>query len=169
MAIDDAAIAQIVFDNGQWIKDSANSLRQTQWASAASAAQNEKEQAEYEKIADSSSYLLTLNGTSLALTEQENNVSPFQSIIEQGMDAPLTGGSGGTATNPDGSTYTSQVPEPLQGYPIPEYAKAPNPVSDGIKTMLNSLVPDWVRSAAASSTGEIGELVKDEIIGNLQA
>ena len=133
MVIDDAAIARIVFDNGQWIKDSANSLRQTQWASAASAAQNEKEQAEYEKIAESSNYSLTLNGTSLALTEQENNVSPFQSIIEQGMDAPLTGGSGGTATNPDGSTYTSQVPEPLQGYPIPEYARLRTLYRTGLK------------------------------------
>ena len=84
------------------------------------------------------------------------------------MSAPLSGGSGGTATNPDGSTYTSAVPWQLQGVPLPEYAKAPNPISEGITTMLQTLVPNWISEAAGECSKEIGALVKDEIVNAIQ-
>ena len=170
MAINNAVVAGIVAKNGQWIADSATSIYQTQWASAASAAQNEEEQAEYIKLSESMKYMLSVEGSSVTLAEQAAETSPFQSIIEEGMSAPLIGGQGGTVTEPDGSTRESNVPSQLwESNTLPEYAKAPNPVSEGIETMLQTLVPTWVDEAASDSGDEIAELVKPEIIQEIQA
>lgn len=167
MAIDNAAFAAIICKNGQWMADSATALWQTQWASAASAAQNEKEQAEYAKIANGSKYTLVQSGSSIALSESEITNSFFQPVIEEGMGTPLSGGHGGFVTEPDGSTRTSNVPYPLRGTPLPQYAKAPNPVSEGVQTMLQSLFPSWANETVADSKADIVQIIKPEIIARL--
>ena len=155
--------------NGKWIEDEANALFSSQWASAASAAQNEKEQAEYERIADSMSYRLISNGTSVSLNGQEKQELPFQEIIEYGMTAPLSGGRNGTVTEPDGSTRPTNVPNQLWGTPLPEYAKEPNPVSDGIQQMLQTLVPSWIEETVSDSKTEIAQLIKPIVSQELHA
>lgn len=164
MAIDNAEFAAIICKNGQWMADSATALWQTQWASAASAAQNEKEQAEYAKIAEGSKYVLEQSGSAIALLESEITESFFQSVIEEGMGAPVSGGNGGFVTEPDGSTRASKVPYPLRGTPLPQYAKAPNPVSEGVQTMLQSLFPSWANETVADSKADIAQLAKKEIV-----
>ena len=136
MDMNNELLASIVAKNGQWIADSANFLMQSQWASAASAAKNEKEQAEYAKIAQSIQYEFGQDGASVSLKESESDVSPFKEIIEEGMGTPYSGGQNGTVTEPDGSTHSSNVPSQLWGTPLPWYAKEANPISEGILTML---------------------------------
>lgn len=169
MAMNDEMIAEIVVRNGQWIADSATQLRRSQWASAASAATNEKEQAEYERIAESSRYDLNQNGSSVVLKETDVDESPFQKNVEEGMEPPLSGGHNGIVTNPDGSTEPSRVPRQLWGTPLPEYAKEPNEVSEGVKKMLQTLVPGWVNDAVDDSQEEIAAALKGEISSLLQA
>ena len=168
MAIDNAAIAGLVASNGQWIANSATTLFQTQCESAANMAKNEKELAEYEKIKNSKKYSFVQKGSTVVLEEQEKDTSPFLAIIEGGMEAPPAGGSNGTVTNPDGSTYQSQVPPSLWGTPLPEYAKDPNPISEGVQIMLQTLVPQWVRDTVASSKGDIATICRNEVISRLQ-
>ena len=169
MSINNEVIAGIVVKNCLWISNSATMLYQTQWASAASAAQNEKELAEYQKIAESCKYNINQNGSSIVLSREDDITSPFYSVIEGGMGAPLSGGNNGYAKNPDGSTYLSAVPTQLQGTPLPEYAKVANPVSDGVQIMLESLVPEWVNETVTSSKSEISETVKDDLVLEVQS
>lgn len=167
MAIDNSILATCVYQNARWIENTATQLYISQWASAASAAQNPKEQAEYAKIAEAIQYRLILNGSSLSLSKEEKKISPYIEIIEEGMDAPLSGGSGGLAKNPDGTMYASKVPVQLWGTEIPEYAKEPNPVSEGIHSMLMSLVPEWINDTCNSCKPEIAEILKPEIMNIL--
>lgn len=169
MDMSNELLASIIAKNGQWIADMANSLRTSQWASAASVARNEKEQAEYAKIAQSAQYEFGQNGAGVSLKESEFDVSPFKEIIEEGMGTPYSGGQGGTVTEPDGSTHSSNVPSQLWGTPLPWYAKEANPVSEGIITMLKSLVPSWVRETAADSKSEIAEVLKEDILKELSS
>lgn len=169
MDMNNEAIVAVIVNSGQWIADSANAIFMAQWASAASAAQNELERAEYEKIAESMQYSLDQDGSTIKLKSQEKDVSPYLSVIENGMDAPLSGGRNGTVTNPDGSVRPTNVPQALWGTPLPEYAKEPNPVTDGIKQMLKSLVPQWIRETVSGAKTEIAQIIKPRIAKELQA
>jgi len=81
----------------------------------------------------------------------------------------LSGGRNGTVTEPDGTVRPTNVPQQLWGTPLPEYAKQPNAVSDGIKQMLQSLVPSWIRETVSDSKNEIARLAKAEISNYLQS
>lgn len=157
MAMNDSFLASVVVKNGQWMADSATSILKSRWAVAASAAQNEKELAEYEKIADSYEYSVIQNGSSVSFVRKQRTESPYQKIIEEGMPAPLSGGEGGTVTEPDGSTRPSLVPEQLQGQELPWYAKDPNPISEEAETMLETLTAQWVEETIDESQDEIAE------------
>ena len=157
MAIDESFIAGVVVRNGQWMADSATSLLRSRWAVAASAAQNEKEAAEYAKISESYEYTLVQKGGSVSFAMKEREVSPFEKIIEEGMPAPLSGGNAGTVTEPDGSTRPSLVPPQLQGQELPQYAKDPNPISEEAHTMLETLTTQWVEETVQDNQGEIAQ------------
>lgn len=104
-------------------------------------------------------------GISLSLNfdEKEN----WWKIITGGMSAPLTGGSGGIAHNPDGTTYKSKVPTALQGKPIPQFAKNGIDIEAEIEMMIKDLFTNIVNETISSSSEEIAEAVKPYIVQEL--
>lgn len=105
------------------------------------------------------------------ITQDDNSVSididfdtgdrgNYLEVVEDGMDAPLTGGHNGIVTNPDGSTRPSRVPEQLWGNPIDAYAKSGSEVLDEVKMMLKDLFSNRIREIVSESKPEIARMAK---------
>jgi hypothetical protein len=167
----DAEVASIIAKNGQWIADSATQIWVNQWASAASMARNEKEQAEFEKIGTSLRYTITAEGSSVSVRQEQLTESPFQSVIEQGLSGLVSGGHDGFVTEPDGTTRESNVNPNLRGQSVDFlYARPADPVSDGINTINGQKIPEWAQEEFNSSKGEItSDIIRPMIIEKLQS
>lgn len=125
---------------------------------------NAEETAALEQIAENIVCNLSTvgNGFSLNVDIGSNN-HPYLNIIQEGMDAPLTGGDNGYVTLPDGSTRLSNVPEQLWGNPLPEYAKVGMDVVEEIRTMLTDLLVDQINDAVAASKEQIAQAARTHI------
>lgn len=172
MAMNDSFVTQVICEEeGASLGFEATELLRSRWAVAASAAQNEKEAAEYEKIADNIKYVVVQNGASVSFVLKIAEHVPFQEVIEEGMPAPLSGGNNGLVTEPNGDTHISNVPSQLWGTELTWYAKAPNPITEEANKMLATLAPDMIRAAVSACNGRItkeaASYFKSEILAAL--
>jgi len=119
---------------------------------------NEKETAELSAIADSINVEIVSGGSSIDFNITFGT-SPYLDIIQNGMPAPLSGGNGGIATNPDGTSYVSDVPIPFQGEPIESFSKTGQDVIGEIGTMAVNIGRDIVSDAANAANTEIAQAV----------
>ena len=169
MDTNDAAVAEIIVRKGQHIPEQAQRIAALEFASGASMARNEEEQAECEKIAHSFKYEFVQSEGSVVFREKKENVSPYEEILEKGMNAPLSGGDNGMVTEPDGTRRPSLVPPQLWGQELHEYAKDPDPSFNNIQIKLQDLVPAWINDVVEDSKPEIADLLKPEIVKQLQS
>lgn len=124
-----------------------------------------------QKIASVITVKISRSGTEVNLDFDFDNGDRgnYLEVIEDGMDAPLTGGHNGIVTNPDGSTRPSNVPEQLWGNPIDSYAKSGSEVIDEVKMMLKDLFTNRIREIVSENKGEIARLAKSEIVQEIQS
>lgn len=127
---------------------------------------NDKESAELMNIADGITIEIFQEGNSVGMNINYGQ-SPYLDIIQNGMPAPLTGGDGGTAHNPDGSTYQSNVPVILQGQPIESFAKQGEDVMGEIGTMISDLFRQEIIACVDESHAELGEALKIYLVPQL--
>lgn len=104
----------------------------------------------------------TDSGVSLFIGYDEDY--EYMNVIQEGMEAPLTGGNNGIVTNPDGSTTYSNVPPQLWGTPIEQYAKEGEDVIGEIKMMLTDLFKERVQEAVSECKSQIAKEAKSHII-----
>ena len=132
--------------------------------------ENEKEAAEIQKIANFIKCIIFLEGDSFQLKiDLKDSSSNYLEIIDTGMDAPLAGGHGGIAVNPDGSTYRSQVPTELWGTRLDALAEEGIDVLGEIKRMLTDLFKDHIAQVISQSKPKIAELAKKHILQEFQS
>lgn len=124
---------------------------------------NEKEIDALNKIVNNTHCEIKDTGAGASMSISFDEKDKWFSILTNGMDAPLTGGQGGIAHNPDGSTYTSKVPGPLQGNPIPEFAREGVSLVDEINMMVKSLFKAEVQDAINASKNELFTILKSYI------
>ena len=132
--------------------------------------ENEKEAAEIQKIANFIKCIIFLKGDSFSLKiDLKDSSSNYLEIIDTGMDAPLAGGHGGIAVNPDGSIYRSQVPTELWGTRLDALAEEGIDVLGEIKRMLTDLFKDHIAQVISQSKPKIAELAKKHILQEFQS
>lgn len=102
-------------------------------------------------------------GVSVEIDFDAGDRGNYLEVVEEGMDAPLTGGHSGIVTTPDGSTRPSNVPEQLWGTPIDVYAKSGSEVLDEVKVMLKDLFTNRMKELVTESKPELAMLAKDYI------
>lgn len=127
---------------------------------------NDKESEELMTIAESIRCTIQNEGDAFSLNIEYGD-SPYLNIIEHGMEAPLTGGDGGIAHNPDGSTYRSNVPVQFQGNPIESFAKQGEDVMGEVRMMLTDLFRNAILEAVSESKQEIADTYRSEIQNRL--
>ena len=94
--------------------------------------------------------------------------SMWDSISTEGKGTALIGGSGGTVTEPDGSTRQSNVPPQLWGTTTVEDSAEPaSPWRDNFMKMVQTLLPSQVQDIISSSKAFIADAIKPQIIGML--
>ena len=125
---------------------------------------NEKEIEALNDIVEKTSCSISMSDGGISLNINFDEKENWWGIVTGGMSAPLTGGNGGIAHNPDGSTYSSKVPEALQGNPIPQFAKQGIDIESEMKMMAKDLFIDIVNEIISSSSDEIAEAVKPYIV-----
>lgn len=163
----DIDIVSIVLPKVQSWQSTAINFASTRFLVAASEfGMNDKESAELLKIAEGIQCEIFANGSSIGLNITYGH-SPYLDIIQNGMPAPLSGGDGGIAHNPDNSTYTSAVPANLQGQVLEGFAKEGEDVMGEVAMMLRDLFRDEVQSAVGESKTEIAEAFKVYLIPKL--
>lgn len=130
---------------------------------------NEKEAAEIEKIADRVRCTIELDGSAflLHINFEERSGNYFE-IMTEGMPAPLTGGEGGIAHNPDGTAYHSAVPPQFWGQPLEGFAETGVDIVGEIKMMLTDLFKNHIQEAVRNNKQEIAEIAKASILQDLQ-
>ena len=126
---------------------------------------NDKESAELMNIADTISIEIFSEGKSVGININYGH-SKYLDVIQNGMPAPLTGGDGGVAHNPDGSTYNSQVNPNFWGQPIESFAKQGEDVMGEISTMIKDLFRNELTMCVDESKSEITDAVKTYLIPN---
>lgn len=128
---------------------------------------NEKEIDALNEIISKTNCDISLSNEGISLSLNFDEKENWWKIINEGMSAPLTGGNGGVAHNPDGTTYISKVPEALQGKPIPQFAKHGIDIESEIETMIKDLFTNIVNEIISSNSEEIAEAVKPYIVQEL--
>ena len=128
---------------------------------------NDVEKEEVIKISNSFRYYKKITGNEIQLG-REYLQSPYNEIIENGMPAPYTGGTGGLVHMPDGSTKPSNVPIQLWGQEIPEYAKAGTSAFEETDKIQQTLFPQEVRNAVQGSHSELTQLAKKDILKQIK-
>ena len=173
MDIDNSLFASaFVEEGGDEIKRFCEGVWQAMCGSAASACTTDAEKAEVEKIRDKGmSYDVKSEGSTISISENEQEVSPFMSVLENGMDAPLAGGDNGTSHNPDGSTYPSPTPKGLWNIPVEAYAKEPHPVTQDAHAIIEDTAPEQMQGIMAreSTKTRFGEIAKPALIDYLSS
>lgn len=102
-------------------------------------------------------------GVSIYIDFDAGDRGNYLEVVEEGMDAPLTGGHNGVVANPDGSTLPSNVPEHLWGNPIDSYAKSGSEVLEEVKMMLKDLFTARVREVVSESKPELAKMAKEYV------
>lgn len=128
---------------------------------------NEKEAAEVERLANAVLCSISQSGSGFSLNTEFQENSNYFEIMTNGMPAPLAGGSGGIAHNPDGSTYHSNVPPHLWGTVLEELAKTGTDIVGEIKMMLTDLFRNRVQEAVNNNKPSIAQLAKQVLMGNM--
>ena len=123
---------------------------------------NEKEYDSLERISDAFQCHVTQTEDGVRLTFDADNGDKgnYLDIIEEGMLAPVSGGSNGLVTNPDGSISRSLVPEQLQGTPLPWYEEPASDVMNELKIMLSDLFSDFTNNLVNEYKREIENIMK---------
>lgn len=103
-------------------------------------------------------------GVSIDIDFDTGDRGNYLEVVEEGMDAPLTGGHNGVVTNPDGSTRPSNVPEQLWGNPIDSYAKSGSEVLEEVRMMLKDLFTSRVREVVSESKPELARMAKAYVV-----
>lgn len=132
--------------------------------------ENEDELEALQKISDAIKCTVadTGSGVSLSIDYDDADHGNYLDIIQNGMGAPLTGGTNGVVREPDGGTRLSKVPEQLWGNPVEEYAKEGFDVIGEMKEMLQKLFADNIRDLVSQSKSEIAGLAKPVIVQELR-
>lgn len=130
---------------------------------------NEKEAEELNKISEGIRCELTSDGSSVSLSILYDDNNEYLHIIQKGMEAPLTGGDNGIATNPDGTQYHSKVPKQLWGNEIESYAKPAEDVKGEVKMMLHDLFMQRVQEVISENKVEIAKQIKPYIEKEIQS
>lgn len=143
---------------------------------------HEKEDAEMEAIAEAFRCEIKNEGNqfSLYFYMEEHNNGGFLQIVDAGMPPPLVGGDGGTAHNPDGSTYQSSAPLAAYGLPLdgsttfgrttlPDYSKVGTGVINEIRTMLQTLFRSFFVETIENAKQLITDAVKVQVVTELKA
>ena len=124
---------------------------------------NPQEVEEIEKIANSFRYSIVKTEDGVEL-HREYLQSPYAEIIENGMHAPYTGGSGGLVHMPDGTTRQSLVPHQLWGNEIPEYAKQGTSAFKEMDLLQQTLFPNAVKDSVQASHNDFAQIAKSEFL-----
>lgn len=160
-------IVSILMPRVQDFRMSAVNFAKSRFLVAASEfSSNEEETAELMSIADSITIDIFAEGSSVGMNIEYGH-SPYLGIIQEGMETPLSGGSGGMVTLPDGSTRLSLVPEQLQGQELPEYSKAGQDVMGEVATMMKDLFRQAVEDSVQDSKPEIAEAFKTYLVPHI--
>ena len=130
--------------------------------------QNQEELDALNHLADRIRCNINKTDSGVSLSIEYDDDYEYLNVIQEGMDAPLTGGNNGIVTNPDGSTEQSKVPQTLWGTPLEQYAKEGEDVIGEIRTMLTDLFKDRVQEAVSESKQKITDIVKPYITNELQ-
>ena len=164
-AFDTTIMTNIVFNEVQKSKEFLdNVIRSRMIQNTMQFQTNEKEIDALNDIVKDTGCSIFVDGSSISLELRFDKKDNWYNIILHGMKAPLTGGNGGIAHNPDGSTYESQVPPQLQRRPIEEFAKEGIPLEQEILTIVETLYDGIVKEAAHACSDEIAEAYKPYII-----
>jgi len=106
---------------------------------------------------DASSFEIKISGEGNKV-KAENVLSETYLInYLKSHDVPVSGGEGGTVHNVDGSTYTSSVPQQLQGTPLPWYELPIIDIKNEADNFLGITFPDEVEVANSRAIEEIKE------------
>lgn len=140
----------------------------------------EKEDAEMEAIAEAFRCEIKNEGNqfSLYFYMEEHNDGGFLQVVDAGMPPPLVGGDGGTAHNPDGSTYQSSAPLSAYGLPLdgsttfgrttlPDYSKEGTGVINEIRMMLQTLFRSFFIEAIEAARQSIVDTLKAQVTAEL--
>ena len=167
--INGSTIANILADDVLSFESMATNFSKSRFLVLASEfGSNEKEAAEIQKLADAVQCAIKQDGAGFSLDIDYLDNSNYFEIIQNGMQAPVAGGSGGVAHNPDGSTYQSAVPPQLWGNTLDSLAKDGIDITGEIKMMLTGLFRDHVQSAVSSHKSDIAALAKESELKQLQ-
>jgi len=135
-----AAIINLIAQRAKNYESMARNFAQSRFLLASiEYGQNEAETEALQKIAAGiqCKIVATDTGVSLDIDFDNNDSGNYLEIIEEGMLAPLAGGSGGFAHNPDGSVYRSNYPEHLWGTPLEDLSKPGSDTLDEVRKMLS--------------------------------
>ena len=158
-------IIKIITDHIQDFTEFAQSFAKSRFAVLTTEfGSNQKELDALDYLASKIKCSIKETGSGVSLSVDYDEDYEYFDVIQQGMEAPLTGGNNGVVTNPDGSTTHSNVPEQLWGTPIEEYAKEGEDVIGEIKMMLTDLFKERVQEAVSECRSQIADVAKAYII-----
>lgn len=167
--INGSAIASILADDVLSFEPIATNFVKSRFLVLASEfGSNEKEAAEISKLADVIQCTIKQDGAGFSLTIDYPDDSNYFEIIQNGMPAPVAGGSGGIAHNPDGSTYKSEVRPQFWGNVLDSLAKDGIDIIGENKMMVTDLFCDHVQSTVPPHKSDIAELYKEPVLKQLQ-
>ena len=170
--IDTASIINLVAQKAKAYEPIARNFAQSRFLLASiEYGQNEEEIDALQKIAEGIQCKISASetGVSQDIDFDDNDSGNYLEIIDQGMPAPLAGGSGGFAHNPDGSVYRSLYPEHLWGSPLEELSKPGSDTLDEVRKMLSQLFADEVRNIIAESKSDIAAIAKRGIVDEINS
>lgn len=119
---------------------------------------NPKAAAEVTSEAEGLQWSVSAQNNSVIFEITEANI-PFINQLANGPSIPVAGGDNGTAHNPDGSTYQSNVPKVFYGNPLESLALPKADLMNEIQYTGKLFASDACNSSAQASNGEIKQLV----------
>lgn len=166
-----AQVSALIGNKAKGLEPMLKAFAQSRFLVAASEyGENEKELDALNMISEAiqCTVVSTGSGVSLEIDFDDGDKGNYLEIIQDGMSAPLTGGTNGTVRNPDGSVQRSAVPEQLWGNPIEEYAESGSDVLEDVKALLKDLFTSNVRDLVSQSRKEISSIAKDAVMQELR-
>ena len=129
-----------------------------------------EDQAADQFISDMSSFESSIECDGTGLVFKIRPSETYLLSYLQSHSTPVSGGDGGQAHNVDGSTYESNVPDRLQGTPLPWYELPSIDGEEEVQQLIKIMAPDAAKNAIGNSMEQIKEKIvipflQEELIG----
>lgn len=129
---------------------------------------NQEELDAINHLADTIKVKINKTDSGVSLSVYYDDDYEYLDVIQNGMEAPLSGGNNGIVTNPDGSKTNSNVPRNLWGQPLDEYAKEGEDVIGEIRMMLTDIFKERVQEAVTECKPQIANIAKSYLSKEIQ-